>query len=55
MGTKYTIRRTINPFIPKPVQYTIYADGKPVKMGFSSVEIARRYVNHLKDKEKEQA
>ena len=46
---KYFIRQTINPFIPQPIQFTVYADGRPVKTGFSSIDIARRWLRHFKE------
>ena len=46
---KYFIRQTINPFTPQPIQFTVYADGRPVKTGFSSIDIARRWLRHFKE------
>ncbi len=47
---KYTIRPIRCPTALQPDRelYTVFADDKPVKAGFESAALARRFINHLK-------
>lgn len=52
---KYTVRSISCPTALQPDRelYTVFADGKPVKAGFASVTLAKRFIDHLKGKKHE--